>query len=95
MRFRKPSQPESTVIESIAPLNDAEQEWVATHVSTAKKMLAGNLTPDGLDCLWSDLLSEDPADPNPAINVVGLGLGQLLADQTRSFMGRSHGRTQY
>jgi hypothetical protein len=33
------------------------------------------------DGLWSDLLSEDPADPNPAINVVGLAFGQLLADR--------------
>jgi hypothetical protein len=64
----------------VEPLNEAEQEWVANNVAQAKQMLDGNLSPETLDDLWAALLRDDPADPNPAINMVGLALGQLLVD---------------
>lgn len=82
MRFRKRSgEPESEVAEQVEPLNEAEQEWVDANVADARERLDGNLTAESLDRLWTALLSEDPADPNPAINMVGLAFGQLLADR--------------
>lgn len=82
MRFRKrSSQPESNVAEQVEPLNEAEQKWVGTNVAEAKRMLEGNLSAETLDDLWAALLSEEPADPNPAINMVGLAFGQLLVDR--------------
>ena len=82
MRFRRiKSQPESDVAEQVEPLNEAESEWVAANVAEAKRMLDGRLSPEALDDLWAALLDDEPADPNPAINVVGLAFGQLLADR--------------
>ena len=82
MRFRKrTSQPESSVTEIVEPLNAAEQEWVATNVAEAERLLNGNLAASRLDDLWTTLLSEEPADPNPAINMVGLAFGQLLVNR--------------
>ena len=51
VRFRKsPSEPETDVVaETVEPLNEAEQEWVATNVAEAKQMLDGNLSPETLD----------------------------------------------
>jgi hypothetical protein len=44
MRFRKrSSQPESSVEEQVEPLNEAEQEWVATNVAQATRLLDGEL----------------------------------------------------
>jgi hypothetical protein len=51
-------------------LNDAERQWVAENVADAKQMLAGDLTVEALDDLWPTLLRENPADPNPGINMV-------------------------
>ena len=82
MRFRRiKSQPESDVAEQVEPLNEAESEWVAANVAEAKRMLDGRLSPEALDDLWAALLDDEPADPNPAINLVGLAFGQLLADR--------------
>lgn len=82
MRFiKRSSQPESSVTEVIEPLNEAEQEWVAANVAEARRMVDGNLSAAKLDAVWAALLSEEPADPNPAINMVGLAFGQLLADR--------------
>src|SRR5262245_20639662 len=78
---RRSSQPESSVIEQVEPLNEAEQEWVAANVAEAGRMLDGSVSPERLDGLWAAALSEEPADPNPAINMVGLAFGQLLADR--------------
>lgn len=44
-------------------------------------MLDGEMSAERLDDLWATLLNEEPADPNPAINMVGLAFGQLLADR--------------
>ena len=82
MRFRRrSSQPESAIEERIEPLNEAEQEWVATNVAEATRILDGELSVQRLDDLWAAVLRDDPADPNPAINMVGLAFGQLLADR--------------
>jgi Domain of unknown function (DUF3806) len=82
VKFRKrSSRPESSVEEQVEPLNEAEQEWVATNVAEATRMLDGELSAETLDDLWAALLKEEPADPNPAINMVGLAFGQLLADR--------------
>jgi hypothetical protein len=82
VRFRRiKSQPESDVAEQVEPLNEAESEWVAENVAEAKRMLDVRLSPEALDDLWAALLDDEPADPNPAINVVGLAFGQLLADR--------------
>jgi uncharacterized protein DUF3806 len=82
VRFRRiKSQPESDVAEQVEPLNEAESEWVAANVAEAKRMLDGRLSPEALDDLWAALLDDEPADPNPAINLVGLAFGQLLADR--------------
>jgi hypothetical protein len=82
VRFRKrSSRPESSVEEQVEPLNEAEQEWVATNVAEVTRMLDGKLSAETLDDLWAALLKEEPADPNPAINMVGLAFGQLLADR--------------
>src|SRR5204863_6580292 len=82
VRFRKrSSQPESNVAEQVEPLNEAEREWVATNVAEATRMVDGELSADTLDDLWAALLKDEPADPNPAINMVGLAFGQLLADR--------------
>ena len=45
-----------------------------------KQLLDGNLSPETLDDLWATLLGDEPTDPNPAINMVGLALGQLLVE---------------
>lgn len=78
---RRSSEPESDVVEHVEPLNDAERDWVATNVAEATRILEGELSPERLDGLWADLLSADLADPNPAVNLVGLAFGQLLVDR--------------
>ena len=82
MRFiKRSSQPEASVAEEIEPLNEAEQEWVAANVAEARRIVDGDLTAEALDAVWAALLSEEPTDPNPAINMVGLAFGQLLVDR--------------
>jgi Domain of unknown function (DUF3806) len=89
MRLRKRfSRPDEEVTEQVEPLNEAEREWVASNLSEAARLLTGSglpadgtLSPEALDDLWALLLQEEPEDPNPAINVVGLAFGQLLADR--------------
>jgi hypothetical protein len=78
------SRPESDVDERVEPLNDAERAWVAEHVAAAREALQelglpgdGEVPAKSLDELWARSLAE-PGDPNRAINVVGLALGQLL-----------------
>jgi hypothetical protein len=78
------SRPESDVQEQVEPLNEAELAWVAENVSVARETVKelgladdGEVEPESLDELWARLRSE-PGDPNQAINVVGLALGQLL-----------------
>jgi len=90
MKFRRRSQPEADIEERIEPLNEAEQEWVASSVAAAKEMVAsygigleGELNADVLDDLWGILLNGEPYDPNPMINLVGLAFGQLLADRLK------------
>jgi hypothetical protein len=82
MRLRRRSgEPERHVLERIEPLNDAELQWVAENVAEATRILGGNLTVEGLDDLWAGLLLEDPDDPNPGINMIGLAFGHLLAER--------------
>jgi hypothetical protein len=75
MRLRRRSP------ERIEPLNDAERQWVAENVAEATRILGGNLTVEALDDLWAGLLRDDPDDPNPGINMVGLAFGHLLAER--------------
>ena len=79
MPFRRRSKRQPQ--EQIEPLNDAEQEWVAENVAEATRLAAGELTPEALDDLWAALLRDEPEDPNPGINMVGLGLGHLLVER--------------
>ena len=44
-------------------------------------MLEGKLSAETLDDLRATLVRDEPADPNPGINRVGLAFGQLLADR--------------
>lgn len=82
MRFRKRGrQSHSDVSEIVEPLNEAERGWVASNVEEARRLVGGDLTAGALDDLWAALLREEPADPNPAINMVGLAFGQLLVDR--------------
>ena len=82
MRLRRRSgEPQQQVPEQIEPLNEAERQWVAENVAEATRMLGGNLTVEALDDLWALLLRDDPDDPNPAINMVGLAFGHLLAER--------------
>jgi Domain of unknown function (DUF3806) len=67
--------------ERVEPLNDAEREWVADNVAAASESLSGDLTAEGLDALWAALLREEPADPNPEINMVGIAFGHLLVER--------------
>jgi Domain of unknown function (DUF3806) len=78
---RRPKQPREQPVERVEPLNDAERQWVADNVAEAKRMVGGDLTVDALDDLWAASLRDDPADPNPAINMVGLAFGHLLAER--------------
>jgi hypothetical protein len=78
---RRPKQPREQLVERVEPLNDAERQWVADNVAEAKRMVGGDLTVDALDDLWAASLRDDPADPNPAINMVGLAFGHLLAER--------------
>lgn len=81
MRFRRRGdRPESDVVERVEPLNEAERQWVAMNVAEATR-LEGALSPKSLDRFWTGFLAADPEDPNPAINMVGLAFGQLLADR--------------
>lgn len=88
LRRRMSSEPESQVKERVEPLNEAEQEWVASTIAEAQRVLAssglsadGTLSAQALDELWTLLFAEEPDDPNPAINLVGLAFGQLLVDR--------------
>jgi hypothetical protein len=82
MRFRRRTrESEQPTHERVEPLNDAERQWVIDNVSEAKQMLGGELTVEALDDLWAALLRDDPADPNPGINMVGLAFGHLLAER--------------
>jgi Domain of unknown function (DUF3806) len=78
---RRPKQRQEQLVERVEPLNDAERQWVADNVAEAKRMVGGDLTVDALDDLWAASLRDDPADPNPAINMVGLAFGHLLAER--------------
>jgi hypothetical protein len=40
-----------------------------------------DLTPEALDELWPLFRAQPPDDPNVAINIVALALGQLLVDR--------------
>lgn len=80
------SRPESEVQERVEPLNEAELAWVAENVTAARGALQesgheGDLIAESLDELWTLLRSQLADDPNQAINVVGLALGQLLVDR--------------
>ena len=44
-------------------------------------MLGGSLDVEALDGLWATLLRDDPDDPNPGINMIGLAFGHLLAER--------------
>ncbi len=82
MRFRRrTNETEQQAQELVEPLNGAERQWVPDNVAEAKRLLAGDLTTETLDDLWAMLLREDPADPNPGINMVGLAFGDLLAER--------------
>jgi hypothetical protein len=88
MRLRKRLGLEEGVTEQVEPLNEAEREWVANNTADAAQLLTasglradGSLSAAALDDLWALLLREEPEDPNPAINLVGLAFGQLLADR--------------
>jgi Domain of unknown function (DUF3806) len=77
-------QPEQRV----EPLNDAELTWIAENVAAAREAIhAGGFGQEdefsatSLDELWPNLRSEPADDPNLAINIVGLALGQLLVDR--------------
>jgi hypothetical protein len=78
---RRAKEPQEQPVERVEPLNDAERQWVADNVAEAKRMVGGDLTVDALDDLWAASLRDDPADPNPAINMVGLAFGHLLAER--------------
>ena len=84
MPFRSKPEAEAAAAERVEPLNEAEVGWVAENVSVARDALrdAGlELTPETLDDLWASVLREPLGDPNPAINTVGLALGQLLVER--------------
>ena len=82
MRFRRRSkESERQPQEQVEPLNAAEQEWVAKNVAEATRLADGVLTAEALDGLWAALLRDEPEDPNPGINVVGLGFGHLLVER--------------
>ena len=85
---RRWSRPESDVQERVEPLTDGERLWIEENVSAARDIARdaglehdGEVTGETLDDLWILLQSELADDPNPAINVVGLALGQLLVDR--------------
>ena len=80
MPFRRRLK-ESEPQEQVEPLNDAEQEWVAENVAEASRLADGVLTAEALDDLWAALLRDEPEDPNPGINMVGLGFGHLLVER--------------
>ena len=50
-------------------------------MAETRLILGLELSPEALDELWAILLSEDPDDPNPAINLVWLAFGQLLVER--------------
>jgi Domain of unknown function (DUF3806) len=86
--MRRWSRPEKEVHEQVGPLNEAERDWVAQHVATARALLResglqkdGELSAESLDELWVLLGSQSPEDVNTAINVVGLAFGQLMVDR--------------
>jgi hypothetical protein len=82
LRFRRrTNEAKPQANERVEPLNDAEQQWVADNVAAAKQRLDGDLTVEGLDDLWVALLRDNPADPNPGINMIGLAFGHLLAER--------------
>jgi hypothetical protein len=73
--------------ERVEPLNEAELAWVAESVATARAAIESRglgrtdpPTAESLDKLWRTIRDE-PADPNEAINCVGLAFGQLLVDR--------------
>ena len=82
------SRPESDVQDRVEPLTDEERSWIGANVSAARDIARdaglerdGHLTGETLDDLWALLQSELADDPNQAINLVGLSLGQLLVDR--------------
>jgi Domain of unknown function (DUF3806) len=85
---RRWSRRESDVQERVEQLSDGERSWIAENVSAARDIARqaglereGQVTEETLDDLWVLLRSELANDPNQAINLVGLALGQLLVDR--------------
>jgi hypothetical protein len=80
---------ESASEQQVEPPSDGDWAWIRKHLDAARSALAdlgypeGQITADGLDRLWSFFLLEgdEPDDPNPVINLVGVGFGQLLVDE--------------
>ena len=93
---RRRKQQEGGPERRIEPPNDAELRWIGENLEAARSMV-GTYTPEraeerlsaaALDLVWErwlrswlDKPAEARDDPNPAINAVGLGFGQVLVDE--------------
>ena len=88
MPFRSRHTPRGAGARRAAQRGGAPLAWIADTVAAARAAIAeggldsaGTLSGESLDRLWADALGEATADPNDAINLVGLALGQLLVDR--------------
>jgi hypothetical protein len=73
----------------IESLNQAEVQWIGDHITVLTEAgvdirdagaLSGHY--DTLLSDWLSLPEEQRPDPNPMINLIGLGLGEHLAHRT-------------
>src|SRR5690348_219473 len=78
--------------QKIVPINKSEEEWIRTGIEASGAFVQqfsgesvnGFPAPGQLDTAFANWLAAhdpDTEDPNPIINLVGLGFGQLLADR--------------
>jgi hypothetical protein len=87
MPFWSRSSPEPEYEGRVESLSPTQVDWIARNVSAVREFLpqigvdpAADLSARSLDDLWNHLLAEEH-DPQVAINLVGIGLGQMLVDR--------------
>jgi hypothetical protein len=86
---RSSPEPEYESEARVETLSPTQVDWIARNVSAVREFLpqigvdpSADLSARSLDALWNHLLA-DEHDPQVAINMVGIGLGQMLVDRFR------------
>jgi hypothetical protein len=83
--FRRRTRPAAETATQVIPPNEAEQQWIADYLEVLQTTGTDVADPVALSALYDQLLAHWLAtppdlrpDPNPDINLLGIGLGEHL-----------------